>query len=154
MLSFTHSQVVPKLFWDFFLLLHIKDYILKNVGNQTVDCSHWLPQYSIIFQTIEVNGCQQVFGSSVYLLSFKLWCITYFTLLASSWYCTSNYATCIYIHAHGRCISLVHSLVIEPYDFGITIFTFIVDTLPQSNFYWIKVHISLVQIYRFKTHDI
>ncbi len=27
----------------FFLLLNTKKYILKNVGNQTADGSHWLP---------------------------------------------------------------------------------------------------------------
>ncbi len=30
---------------SFFLLLHTKRYILKNVGNQTVAGSHWLLQY-------------------------------------------------------------------------------------------------------------
>jgi len=28
---------------SFFLLLNTKEDILKNVGNKTVDCSHWLP---------------------------------------------------------------------------------------------------------------
>ncbi len=46
---------------SFFLMLNIKKYILKNVGNQTVDGPHWRP-YS--FPTIEVNRDQQLIGSS------------------------------------------------------------------------------------------
>jgi len=37
--SFTHPQVVPKMY-EFFLLLNTKEDILKNVGNQTVDGSN------------------------------------------------------------------------------------------------------------------
>ncbi len=35
-----HSKPV-----SFFLMLNIKEDILKNASNQTVDGSHWLPQY-------------------------------------------------------------------------------------------------------------
>ncbi len=54
---------------SFFLALSTKEDILKNVGNQTVDSSHWLLLY--FFHTIEVNGYRQLFGyqrSSKYLL--------------------------------------------------------------------------------------
>ncbi len=45
-------------------MLNIKEDILKNAGNHTVDGPHLLP-YSIY---IEVNGDQQLFGTSKYLL--------------------------------------------------------------------------------------
>ncbi len=46
----------------FFLMLNIKGDILKNAGNQTVDGPHWIP-YDL-FPYMEVNGDQQLFGSS------------------------------------------------------------------------------------------
>ncbi len=39
-LNVKFRQVIPN---HFFLLLNIKYYILKNVGNQTVAGLHWLP---------------------------------------------------------------------------------------------------------------
>ncbi len=39
--SFTHSQVFQA-YMSFFLLLNTKEDILENVGNQTVDGTHWL----------------------------------------------------------------------------------------------------------------
>jgi len=54
---------------SFFLLLNTKENILKNVGNRTVDCNHWLPL--IFFPTMEGNGVHQLFNcqhSSKYLL--------------------------------------------------------------------------------------
>ncbi len=44
---------------SFFLLLNIKEDILKNAGNQTVDGPHCLPQY--FFPYLEINGDQQLF---------------------------------------------------------------------------------------------
>ncbi len=43
-----------------FFLLNTLEYILKNVGNQTVSGSHWLSYFGE--NTTEVNGCQQLFG--------------------------------------------------------------------------------------------
>ncbi len=37
--SFTHPHVVQ---YEFFLMLNIKEDILKNAGNQIVDGLHWL----------------------------------------------------------------------------------------------------------------
>ncbi len=45
-------------------MLNIKEDILKIGGNQIVDGPHWL-QY-ISFPTMEVNGDQQLFGSSTF----------------------------------------------------------------------------------------
>ncbi len=39
--SLTHLHVVPNLYE--FLILNIKEDILKNAGNQIVDGPHWLP---------------------------------------------------------------------------------------------------------------
>ncbi len=44
---------------NLFLLLNTKEGILKNVGNQTVDGSHWLKYF---IHTMEVNGYRQLFG--------------------------------------------------------------------------------------------
>ncbi len=38
-------------------MVHSKMNILKNVGNQTVDGSHWLPY---VFLTMKVNGYPQL----------------------------------------------------------------------------------------------
>ncbi len=43
-LSFSHTRLVPILY-EFLSLLKTKGDILKNVNNQTVDGSHWLPWY-------------------------------------------------------------------------------------------------------------
>ncbi len=54
--KFCHHLVTLKLFQtciSFFLLLSTKDDILKNICNQTVDSSHWLPQNRK--NTMEVN---------------------------------------------------------------------------------------------------
>ncbi len=51
---------------SFLLMLNIKEDILKNAGNQTVDGP--IDFHSISFPTMEVNGDQQLFGSSKYLL--------------------------------------------------------------------------------------
>ncbi len=58
-------QVVPNLYpvW----VLSTKEDILKSVGNQTVDGSHWLPLY--FFHTVAIVNCK-LFGyqhSSKYL---------------------------------------------------------------------------------------
>ncbi len=47
---------------SFFLMLNLNEDILKNAGNQTVDGPRWLPLY--FFPYMEVNGDQQLFGSS------------------------------------------------------------------------------------------
>ncbi len=44
-------------FMSLFLLLNTKQDILKNVGNQTIDDSHWLFPH-----TIEVNGYRRLFS--------------------------------------------------------------------------------------------
>ncbi len=41
-LPFIHPHVIPNLY-EFLFMLNIKDYILKNAGNQKVDGPHWLP---------------------------------------------------------------------------------------------------------------
>ncbi len=55
--SFTHPHIVPNLY-EFLFILNIKEDILKNTVNQTV----------AINPALEVNGNQQQFGSSKYLL--------------------------------------------------------------------------------------
>ncbi len=40
---------------------YVENVILKNVGNQTVAGSHWLPLYFSL-HTMEVNDYQQLFG--------------------------------------------------------------------------------------------
>ncbi len=47
---------------SFFLMLNIKEDILKNAGYQTVDSS--IDFHSIYFPTLDVSGDQQLFGSS------------------------------------------------------------------------------------------
>ncbi len=47
---------------SFSLMLNIKEDILKNAGNQTVDGP--IDLYSIYFPTMEVSGDQQLFSSS------------------------------------------------------------------------------------------
>ncbi len=47
---------------SFFLMLNKKEDILKNAGNQTADGPHDF--HSILCPTMEVNGDQQLFGSS------------------------------------------------------------------------------------------
>ncbi len=42
LLSFTHTLKLFQTGMIFFQLLNTKADILKNVGNQTVDSSHWL----------------------------------------------------------------------------------------------------------------
>ncbi len=44
---------------SFLLLLSTKD-ILKNVGNQTADGSHWLIEWGK--NAMQVSGCRQLFG--------------------------------------------------------------------------------------------
>ncbi len=43
-----------------FLMLNIKENVLKNAGNQTADYPHSLPYISL--PTMEVNGDQELFG--------------------------------------------------------------------------------------------
>ncbi len=66
------TQVVPNLF-EFFLLLSTKEEILKNVGNQTVDGSHWLPLYfcPYISQWLPSNVFNNVFFVGRNWLSFR-----------------------------------------------------------------------------------
>ncbi len=59
---------------SFCLMLNIKEDILKNTGNQTVDGPHWPHIYFIM----EVNGDQQLFGCS------KLFKIYFFCLQHNS----------------------------------------------------------------------
>ncbi len=40
---------------SFFLLMNTKEDMLKNVGNQTVDGSHWHWQYLLFFSNMEIN---------------------------------------------------------------------------------------------------
>ncbi len=47
---------------SFSLMMNIKEDILKNAGNQTVD--GLIDFNSISFLTMDVNGDQQLFGSS------------------------------------------------------------------------------------------
>lgn len=80
------------------------------------------------------------------ILSVKVWQLTYCTLLASNWCCTSNHATHIYIYAFGRCILSVQAFPGNlTHDFAITIFTF---KLKYFNFNpkEFKLHIPSVQI--------
>ncbi len=46
-----------------FIMLNMKEDMLRNAGNQTFDAPH-----NIYFPTMEVNGYQQLFGSLKYLL--------------------------------------------------------------------------------------
>ncbi len=62
-LKLHHHLLILHLFQacvSLFLLLNAKEDILKNVGNQTVDGSHWLTPHSIFFHTLEVNGYRQL----------------------------------------------------------------------------------------------
>ncbi len=47
-------------------MCNIKEDILKNAGNQTVDAP--IDFHSISLPTMEVSGDQQLFGSSKYLV--------------------------------------------------------------------------------------
>ncbi len=72
-LSFTQLQVVPNMYEVFFFcytkdvlkqhfpipVLGLGTAVLKNVGNQTVDGSHWPPRYGTIKNTVEVNDYHQ-----------------------------------------------------------------------------------------------
>ncbi len=62
--SFTHPHVVQNLYEFVSYVEHKRRYILQNAGNQTV----LGPDFHREINTIEVNGDQQHFGSSKYLL--------------------------------------------------------------------------------------
>ncbi len=51
---------------SFCLMLKIKEDILKNADNPTVDVPHSLIYY--LFPYMEVNGDQQLFGFSKYII--------------------------------------------------------------------------------------
>ncbi len=55
--------------FEFLYSLNTEEGILKNVDNQRVDGSHWLPLYGK--NTMEVNGYRQLSGytqSSIYII--------------------------------------------------------------------------------------
>lgn len=64
---FTLPRVVPS--WTFFILLNTKEDVLKNVGIQTVDSSHWFSKCGEIPKVIgyqqqlcDTNILQHIFG--------------------------------------------------------------------------------------------